>query len=72
MTVEEQNATFNFGSEFLQKQKEAHWTRDKNLRDVLIHLYEWHQLLLDWAKSNQNGVSKPFIPELYNFKPMGR
>ena len=29
--------------------KEAHWDRDKNLRDILVHLYEWHQLLLRWA-----------------------
>ncbi len=28
------------------KLKEAHWQRDKNVRDVLIHLYEWHQLLI--------------------------
>jgi hypothetical protein len=41
MTEKEQNATFAFGDDFLQKQKEAHWTRDKNLRDVLVHLYEW-------------------------------
>lgn len=25
---------------FDEKKKEAHWKRDKNLRDVLIHLYE--------------------------------
>ncbi len=30
------------------KLKEAHWQRDKNVRDVLIHLYEWHQLLIHW------------------------
>ena len=36
-----------------QKKREAHWKRDKNLRDVLIHLYEWHQLLLTWILSNQ-------------------
>jgi hypothetical protein len=24
-----------------EKKKEARWKRDKNLRDVLIHLYEW-------------------------------
>ncbi len=30
------------------KLKEAHWKRDKNVRDVLIHLYEWHQLLINW------------------------
>lgn len=48
--------------------KEKHWTRDKNLRDILIHLYEWHQLLLNWVKSNQKGENKPFIPEPYNWK----
>lgn len=57
--------------EFDDKKKEAHWKRDKNLRDVLIHLYEWHQLLLNWVKSNQNGDNKPFIPEPYNWRTYG-
>lgn len=34
MTDDEQNATFNFGDDI--KEKEAHWKRDKNMRDVLI------------------------------------
>ncbi len=59
MTEEKQNETFSFGDEF--KKKEAHWNRDKNLRDVLTHLYEWHQLLLIWVKSNQNGETKAFL-----------
>ncbi|MDR1132678.1 MAG: ClbS/DfsB family four-helix bundle protein, partial [Synergistaceae bacterium] len=42
MTDNEQNSAFNFGDN--AKRKEAHWSRDNNLRDVLIHLYEWHQL----------------------------
>ena len=46
----------------MKKKKEAHWKRDKNLRDILIHLYEWHQLILNWVNSNQNGEEKPFIP----------
>jgi len=46
---EKQNATFTFDAEAMGK--EAHWRRDKNLRDVLIHLYEWHQLLLNWIES---------------------
>lgn len=66
MGDEEQNAIFNFGDEF--NGKEAHWKRDKNLRDVLIHLYEWHQLLLNWVKANQNGEAKPFLLEPYNWK----
>jgi len=68
MPDEMQCAIFDFGEGFLQKQKEAHWRRDKNLRDVLVHLYEWHQLLLNWVKANQSGESKPFIPEPYNWK----
>lgn len=42
--------------------------RDKNLRDVLIHLYEWHQLLLNWASSNRTGKAINFLPEPYNWK----
>ncbi|GHV58713.1 hypothetical protein FACS1894182_11630 [Bacteroidia bacterium] len=42
--------------------------RDKNLRDVLIHLYEWHQLLLNWANANRKGEQKLFLPEPYNWK----
>ena len=41
-----ENASFDFSG--YPNLKEAHWTRDKNLRDILIHLYEWHQLLLNW------------------------
>lgn len=51
--------------------KEAHWGRDKNLRDVLVHLYEWHQLLPNWEEANQNGDNKPFLPEPYNWKTYG-
>lgn len=53
------------------KRKEAHWKRDKNLRDILIHLYEWHRLLLDWVRSHQRGEAKPFIPAPYNWKTYG-
>lgn len=27
--------------------------RDKNVRDVLVHLYEWHRLFLKWIHSNR-------------------
>ena len=45
--------------------------RDKNLRDVLIHLFEWHQLLLLWIESNLNNDQKPFLPLPYNWKTYG-
>ena len=69
MTEEALNIEFDFSSDF--KKKEAHWKRDKNLRDVLTHLYEWHQLLLNWVKSNKAGNRTPFIPEPYNWKTYG-
>ncbi len=70
MTAEKQAAPFAFGDSFVQK--EAHWQRDKNLRDVLIHLYEWHQLLLNWIAANQKGEAKPFLPAPYNWKTYGK
>jgi hypothetical protein len=69
ITEEGQLAPFAF--ELTKSMKEAHWTRDKNLRDVLVHLYEWHQLVLNWFHSNQNGDAKPFLPEPYNWKTYG-
>ena len=53
------------------KKTEAHWGRDKNLRDILIHLYEWHQLLIQWIESNSKGQNRPFLPEPYNWKTYG-
>ena len=61
MTSEELNTPFDFSKD--KKKKEAHWKRDKNLRDILIHLYEWHKLVLNWVRFNQNGGEKSFIPE---------
>jgi len=56
MSEEKQNATFSFED------------RDKNLRDVLVHLYEWHLLLLHWAEANKKGNTVNFLPEPYNWK----
>jgi hypothetical protein len=56
ITPEEQEKTFSFED------------RDKNIRDVLVHLYEWHQLLLKWANRNMAGEKINFLPEPYNWK----
>lgn len=69
MTEKELSTPFNFEGE--ASKKEAHWKRDKNLRDVLIHLYEWHQLLLNWVDANRNGEEKTFLPKPYNWKTYG-
>ncbi len=69
LTENEISTSFDFLGD--EKKKEAHWKRDLNLRDVLIHLYEWHQLLINWVRSNQNGDNQPFIPTPYNWKTYG-
>ncbi|MFT3982872.1 MAG: ClbS/DfsB family four-helix bundle protein [Lachnospiraceae bacterium] len=69
MSEKELSREFDFSSD--EKKKEAHWKRDKNLRDVLIHLYEWHQLLINWIASNRRGRNQPFLPEEYSWKTYG-
>lgn len=61
MTKQELATPFAFDD----TKKEAHWKRDKNLRDVLIHLYEWHQLTIHWIAANLNGEEQPFLPKPY-------
>jgi Uncharacterized conserved protein len=51
--------------------KEAHWKRDKNLRDVLVHLSAWHLLLGNWVTDNVDGKERSFLPEPYNWKNYG-
>ncbi len=60
------NTKFDFSDN--PKLKEAHWQRDKCVKDVLIHLYEWHQLLINWITKNQSGEQTKFLPEPYTFK----
>lgn len=69
MSEKEITAVFDFSKD--RNKKEAHWDRDKNLRDVYIHLYEWHQLVLNWVNSNMDGNEKPFLPSPYNWKSYG-
>lgn len=65
MTPTQQEANFTYD---ITGKKEAHWARDKNLRDVLIHVYEWQQLLLHWLKRNMDdGENTPFLPAPYKW-----
>ncbi len=68
LTEKELSSVFDFSS---NNKKEAHWGRDKNLRDILIHLYEWHSLVLSWVESNTKGIDKSFLPAPYNWKTYG-
>jgi len=56
LTKEQQEQAFSFED------------RDKNIRDVLVHLYEWHLLFINWVVANQSGNSINFLPEPYNWK----
>ncbi len=69
LTEKELDTPFDFSEDKIKK--EAHWKRDKNLRDILVHLYEWHCLLLSWVDANRKGDNKPFLPEPYNWKTYG-
>lgn len=69
MSENELKTEFNFTND--EKKKELHWKRDKNLRDILIHLYKWHQLLLNWIKNNMAGNKSNFLPAPYNWKTYG-
>jgi hypothetical protein len=55
-TPTQQEATFPFED------------RDRNIKDVLIHLYERHQLLLNRESSNMKGKKSDFLPAPYNRK----
>lgn len=68
LTEKELNTEFDFLS--LNK-GEAHWKRDKNLRDVLMHLYEWQQLMLYWVSENENGGRRQFLMEGYSWANYG-
>jgi len=60
MTKEEQEKSFSFED------------RDRNIRDVLVHLYEWHQLLLIWVNANQSAKKVNFLPDPYNWKTISQ
>lgn len=69
MAEKELSTPFDFSDD--KSKREAHWQRDKNLRDVLAHLWEWHQLLIKWIDENMKGNEVPFLPAPYNWKTYG-
>lgn len=47
--------------------------RDRNVRDVIMHLIEWHRMLLEWVQTNTTNpdANASFLPEPYNWKTYG-
>lgn len=41
--------------------------RDRNVKDVLVHVHEWHRLLVAWVESNLAGEAIPFLPAGYTW-----
>ena len=80
MSETEKNTPFDFSS---MNKKEAHWSRDKNVRDVICHLVEWHKLLLKFVAENmknesggnsenkKSAIVYQFLPEPYSWKNYG-
>ena len=56
LSKEQQEAKFDFED------------RDKCVRDVLAHLYEWHLLLINCIQKNLSGERTAFLPQPYNWK----
>ena len=73
MSEKELSTPFDFSGD--ASKKEAHWSRDKNVRDVLIHLYEWHQLMIKFIENNKNKSDAKsaiaFLPSEYSWKTYG-
>jgi len=69
MTEKEMSTPFDFSSD--AKKTEAHWGRDKNVRDIIIHLYEWQKLMLSFVENNRYKPVRPFLPEEYSWKTYG-
>lgn len=73
MTGNQLNTPFNFPTD--ESHKEAHWGRDRNVRDVLVHLYEWHQLMIKFVERNRKNMNKSliygFLPNEYSWKTYG-
>ena len=73
MTEKELGTPFDFSG--YSAKKEAHWSRDKNVRDVIMHLYEWQELMLKFISSNAQVQDKKgsiaFLPPEYSWKTYG-
>ncbi|EJD6083308.1 ClbS/DfsB family four-helix bundle protein [Providencia rettgeri] len=55
LSLEEQKGIFPFEE------------RDRQIRDCLAHLHEWHKLFIKWANSNMDGDFIPFLPRPYTW-----
>ena len=65
------NTLFTLIDSISEEEQERTFTlenRDRTIRDVLIHLHAWHNLLLEWVQKNLQGEPASFLPEPYNWR----
>lgn len=71
LSVKNYDKLINYVNSFTEEVQEKEFlagTMNRNIRDVLSHLYHWHLLMLDWYKVGMSGV-KPAMPaEGYTWK----
>ncbi|MFF8817586.1 ClbS/DfsB family four-helix bundle protein [Leucobacter sp. NPDC015123] len=66
MSDAEREGPLSYGPGFAKS--EAHWARDRTVRDVIVHLTAWHGLLRDWVVANEGGNPSPFLPSPYTWR----
>ena len=42
--------------------------QDKNPRDLLMHLYNWHLMIIRWHDDNMAGKEVAFLPEGFSWR----
>lgn len=42
--------------------------QDKNARDLLMHLHEWHKMMIEFHNKNTNGEKATFLPDGFSWK----
>lgn len=65
LSEEERLRTLDFSND--PTKTEAHWNRDKSIKDILAHLFEWHKIHINWINSNKNGIHISFLPKPYTW-----
>ena len=63
MSAEELSAPFTFAAD--PKKCGVRWQNDRCLRDLLIHLREWQQLMRTFVQNIRDGHPKDYLPDEY-------
>ena len=63
---------FELINSFTEKQQRAEYifdnNRDKNIRDILVHLHHWHLMMMEWYEVGMAGGNPEKPAKGYTFK----